>query len=101
MYYNYLVRGVEFVFSLGLFVNAILFIPQIFEVYRTKNSRGLSIFTFMGFNVIQLFTVLHAYIHGDVILFWGYLLSLITCGAVTILIIFYRPKFDKKIFRKG
>jgi len=81
---------VEFFFSLGLFINAGLFIPQIIQLYRTKNSQGLSLLTFAGFNLIQLFAVLHGFIHQDKILLLGFLLSLITCGTVTILLIWYR-----------
>ena len=92
MEYNCLEYVIEFVFAAGLFINAILFIPQAIEIYRTKDSHGQSLLTFAGFNVIQLFTTLHAYIHGDHILLLGYLLSLITCGAVTFLIVFYRLK---------
>ena len=45
-----------------------------------------------GFNLIQLFTILHAYIHKDFLLFIGYLAAFITCGAVTVLIILYKDK---------
>ncbi|MBQ7674446.1 MAG: hypothetical protein IJT36_08070 [Alphaproteobacteria bacterium] len=88
-YLNYFI---EFVFGAGLFINALLFIPQALEIYRTKDSQGQSLLTFAGFNVIQLFTIFHACIHDDHILLWGYLLSLLTCGAVTALIIYYRDR---------
>lgn len=83
---------IEIVFGLGLFINAALFIPQIIRLYRTKDAGGLSLITFAGFNLIQLFTLLHGYLHKDYLLVFGYLLSLITCGMVTIMIIFYRKK---------
>jgi MtN3 and saliva related transmembrane protein len=83
---------IELVFAAGLFINAILFIPQAMGIYKTKDSHGQSLLTFAGFNVIQLFTILHAYIHEDRILLLGYLLSLVTCGAVTFLIVLYRSK---------
>lgn len=91
-YYSSLVYIIETVFAFGLFVNAALFIPQILELYRVKSSKSLSITTFLGFNIIQIFTILHAYIHGDNILLLGNLLSLITCGTVTVLIIVYRSR---------
>lgn len=81
---------IETVFSVGLFINAILFIPQIIRLYRTKNSTGLSLLTFAGFNFIQLFTLLHGYLRKDYLLMTGYFFSLITCGAVTCLILIYR-----------
>lgn len=86
---------VEIGFGLGLFANVLLFIPQIISLYKVKNSQGLSLLTFGGFNLIQLFTVLHAYLFKDYLLFWGYLLSLITCGVVTVLICWYRIKNRK------
>ncbi|HAU0134657.1 TPA: hypothetical protein JBF03_10805, partial [Legionella pneumophila] len=45
-------------FSLSLLVNALLFIPQIITLIKTKSSQGLSLITFAGFNIIQLFTLL-------------------------------------------
>lgn len=83
---------VESVFAMGLFVNAALFVPQIVELYSTKNSHGLSFATFAGFNVIQLFTILHGYIHSDRLLIIGNLLSLISCGMVTVMIVVYRRR---------
>jgi len=83
---------IEIVFSLGLFINALLFVPQTIKIYKTKNVAELSLLTFAGFNIIQLFTLLHGYLHRDYILMGGYVLSLITCGAVTCFIIFYRSK---------
>lgn len=90
--YSSMVYLVELVFAFGLFVNSVLFIPQIIELYRVKSSRSLSLTTFFGFNIIQIFTILHAYIHGDKILLWGNLLSLCTCGMVTVLIVMYRSR---------
>ncbi|MBR1734194.1 MAG: hypothetical protein IJ730_01895 [Alphaproteobacteria bacterium] len=87
-YINY----IEFVFCIGLFINALLFIPQAIEIYKAKDSYGQSLLTFAGFNVIQLVTIMHAYIHDDIILFYGTILSFITCGAVTVLIIFYKNR---------
>jgi MtN3 and saliva related transmembrane protein len=54
---------VEFCFGLSMFVNAILFVPQIFRLFKTKNPVGLSLTTFVGFNTIQIFSILHGYIH--------------------------------------
>jgi MtN3 and saliva related transmembrane protein len=81
---------IEIVFSVGLFINALLFIPQIIKLYKTKDSEGLSLVTFVGFNLIQLFAVFHGYLHKDYLLMAGFLLSIITCGTVTIMIILYK-----------
>lgn len=81
---------VDLVFSLGLFFNAILFVPQAVTIFRNKNVQGLSLLTFGGFNVMQFFTALHGYLVHDYLLMCGFLLSFLTCGMVTILILCYR-----------
>lgn len=81
---------IEVMFSLGLFFNAALFIPQAWRIFKTKRSDEVSLTTFAGFNLMQFFTVLHAYLHKDYLLMTGFLLSFIFCGVVTYLIILYR-----------
>jgi MtN3 and saliva related transmembrane protein len=81
---------IETFFSLGLFINALLFIPQIIKLYKTKSSEGFSLITFFGFNFIQIFTIFHGYLHHDILLMFGYILSFVTCGSVTYLIILYK-----------
>ncbi|MFA6037888.1 MAG: PQ-loop domain-containing transporter [Legionellales bacterium] len=81
---------VETIFSLGLFLNAALFVPQIIRLYHKKDSKELSLLTFAGFNFIQFFTILHAHIQQDYILMIGFIMSFIACGIVTGMIIYYR-----------
>ncbi len=81
---------IETVFGLGLFINAALFIPQIIQLYKTKNPQGLSLVTFAGFNLIQLFTILHGVLSKDYLLIIGFTASLISCGTVTLLLIKYK-----------
>lgn len=81
---------IEVMFSLGLFFNAVLFIPQAVKLFRTKSAKGLSLITFAGFNVMQFFTILHGYLNKDYILMIGFLLSFIFCGVVTFLIVSYK-----------
>ena len=83
---------VDIVFEFGLLINAILFIPQAVKVYHHKSAEGLSLLTFIGFNFIQLFFVLHALLQHDLQLLIGMSASFITCGSVTFGIIFYRNK---------
>ncbi|WP_019217706.1 PQ-loop domain-containing transporter [Legionella tunisiensis] len=66
---------VDLVFSLGLFFNAVLFIPQAIAVFRNKSAKGLSLLTFGGFNIMQLFTAIHGYLVKDYLLMSGFLLS--------------------------
>ncbi len=85
---------VDLVFSLGLFFNAALFLPQVVALLRKKNAAGLSLITFAGFNVMQFFTALHGYLVKDYLLMIGFLLSFIMCGIVTCLILLYRSAFN-------
>lgn len=81
---------IELIFSLALFINALLFIPQAIKIFKDKTSKGLSLLTFVGFLLIQFAVVLHGLINQDYILVIGYLLSMVTCGAVVILALRYK-----------
>ncbi len=81
---------IQFGFSISLLVNSLLFIPQILTILRHKSAENVSLLTFMGFNIIQLFILLHGVVNHDYLLVLGYLLSLLSCGTVTMLIIYYR-----------
>lgn len=84
---NYII---EYGFSISLLVNAALFIPQILALVKSQSAKGASLITFAGFNVIQIFTMLHGLMSHDYLLAGGYLLSIITCGTVTALICYFR-----------
>jgi MtN3 and saliva related transmembrane protein len=86
---------IELGFSLSLIANVLLFIPQIRSLLRSKSDKGLSLVTFSGFNVIQVFTFLHAMLIKDYLLAAGNVCNIFTCGTVTYLIIYYRYKKKK------
>lgn len=86
----YLKYFIELMFGLGLFFNALLFIPQAIKLFKTKNSNDVSLITFGGFNITQVFTILHGYLNKDYVLMWGFLLSFVFCSVVTFLIILYK-----------
>ncbi|MDR2617190.1 MAG: hypothetical protein LBC22_05280 [Endomicrobium sp.] len=54
---------------MAMFINAALFLPQVIKLYKTKSTKGLSLITFIGFNIIQLSSILHGYIRKDYIEF--------------------------------
>lgn len=87
---EYAERFVELMFALSMFINAALFVPQAVKIYRTKDVSGLSSATFIGFNIIQIFTILHGYIYEDYMLMFGFTLALVTSGIVTVLIFTYK-----------
>lgn len=81
----------KIIFEFGMLINAALFIPQAVKIFYRRSAIGLSLITYIGYNIIQLLMILHAYIHHDTAMLIGMLLSLITCGAVTVGILDFRP----------
>ena len=88
-YINYVIEGV---FSLALFINALLFIPQILKIVKDKSAQHVSLLTFLGLFLIQLTIVLHGFVKQDLLLVVGYIISMITCGTVVVLIFRYSKK---------
>jgi len=84
---NVLINIIEVIFGVGLFVNALLLIPQIVKLLREKHANDVSLITFAGFVGINMFTVLHGLIVHDMWLVVGYSFSVVTSTIVTILII--------------
>jgi MtN3 and saliva related transmembrane protein len=83
---------VAVVFGLGLIGNALLFVPQVLAVWRKKSDEGISLVTFGGFNVLQAIAIVHGVYQHDIALIQGMAASLLTCGSVTCLTLFYRAK---------
>jgi MtN3 and saliva related transmembrane protein len=80
------------IFGIGLFGNALLFVPQAIAVWRKKSDEGVSLLTFGGFSVLQIVGVIHGLYEHDNSLIFGLGASFLTCGTVTALTIFYRIK---------
>jgi MtN3 and saliva related transmembrane protein len=83
---------VAVLFGLGLGCNALLFVPQVMAVWRKKSDEGISLITFGGFSVLQVVGIVHGSYQHDLSLILGMAASLLTCGSVTTLTIFYRIK---------
>jgi MtN3 and saliva related transmembrane protein len=81
---------VAIIFGLGLGCNALLFVPQIIAVWRKKTDEGISLITFGGFSILQAIGIIHGLYQEDLSLTLGMAASLLTCGTVTALTIFYR-----------
>ena len=77
-------------FGLGLGCNAALFVPQAIAVWRKKTDEGISLITFGGFSVLQAIGIVHGAYQHDLSLLLGMAASLLTCGSVTALTVFYR-----------
>jgi MtN3 and saliva related transmembrane protein len=83
---------VAWLFGIGLLCNALLFVPQVIAVWKSKSAKDISLVTFGGFNVLQIIGATHGYFQHDPSLMWGTLASLVTSGTVTVLAIFYRTR---------
>lgn len=81
---------VAVVFGLGLLGNALLFVPQVIAVWRKKSDEGISLITFGGFSVLQVIGIVHGLYQHDLSLIIGMAASLLTCGSVTGLTVFFR-----------
>ena len=76
-------------FGLPLFTTAVCFIPQALKILKTKSASSISLITFVGFNIGQIFSMWHAYYIQDWIFFAGTAVTFITSGAVTVLALHY------------
>ena len=83
---------VAVIFGLGLVCNALLFVPQVIAVWRKKTDEGISLITFGGFSVLQMIGIVHGVYQRDPSLTLGMSASLLSCGTVTCLTIFYRVR---------
>jgi len=81
---------VAVIFGLGLLGNALLFVPQVIAVWRKKSDEGISLVTFGGFSILQVIGIIHGCYQRDPSLILGMSASLLTCGSVTGLTVFYR-----------
>ncbi len=82
----------QWLFGLGLGCNAALFVPQAIAVWRKKSDEGISLITFGGFSILQIVGIVHGAYEHDWSLILGMAASLLTCGTVAVLTIFYRWK---------
>jgi MtN3 and saliva related transmembrane protein len=81
---------VAVIFGLGLLCNALLFVPQALAVWRKKTDEGISLITFGGFSILQAIGIVHGFYQQDLSLILGMAASLLSCGTVTFLTLFYR-----------
>lgn len=80
---------VALVFGFGMLINACLFVPQAWHLWKTKRAEGISVLSFAGFNTLQFIGVVHGWFQRDYALMTGMLASLLTCGSVTLLAAHY------------
>jgi MtN3 and saliva related transmembrane protein len=83
---------VAVIFGLGLICNALLFVPQVIAVWRKKTDEGISLITFGGFSILQAIGIIHGIYQQDLSLILGMAASLLSCGTVTLLTLFYRMR---------
>src|ERR1700733_15805741 len=90
--YSLVKEIVAVIFGLGLLCNALLFVPQALAVWRKKTDEGISLITFGGFSILQAIGIVHGLYQQDLSLILGMAASLLSCGTVTFLTLFYRMR---------
>ena len=90
--YSYFVKTA---FSLALFVNALLFIPQAVRILKQSSAESVSLQTFTGFLIIQIISIAYGFEVKDWILTFGFALSAVACSSVILLALFFRLKKPK------
>jgi MtN3 and saliva related transmembrane protein len=85
-------EAVAIIFGLGLVCNALLFVPQAIAIFRKKSDEGISLLTFGGFSILQVVGIVHGIYQRDWSLILGMSASLVSCGTVTGLTVFYRVR---------
>lgn len=80
---------VSAIFGFGLIINAGLFVPQAWHLWKAKRADGISIPSFLGFCSIQFVGALDGYYQQDRALLIGMVVTLLTCGTATGLAIYY------------
>lgn len=88
---------VELGYAIGLWISALLLIPQMIRLYKIKDSQGLSIFTFGGNSLLQFCFLRYSYTNHDYFWMFGYMVGLLLSGAIAIMIFKYRRKPDFQI----
>jgi MtN3 and saliva related transmembrane protein len=84
---------IEFLFGAGLFINALLFLPQIYVLVKSKDAKGISFVTFFGFSILQLITISYGFMKQDFLLAFGTMPSFLLCTVISLLIVIYRYRF--------
>jgi MtN3 and saliva related transmembrane protein len=93
---SFLNEIITFLFGAALFINAALFLPQIYALWKSRDAKGISLLTFFGFCLIQLVTVCYGLSKHDYLLAGGNALSLLLCSSICFMILFYRYSSLKK-----
>ncbi len=77
-------------YAASLLMNASMFLPQTYKVYKNKSGGELSLLMFLGFGIGQIFAILNGYYFNDPFIFYGFIFTFFTCGSVSISILYYK-----------
>lgn len=66
---------ISYAFGVALFINALMFIPQMLSILKERSSRDVSAVTFCGFLIINLLGTAYGCIKIDYDLIIGYSIS--------------------------
>lgn len=83
---------VDAVISVVLFIQAALYLPQIYRLWRLKDAQAVSIWMLLGGVGIGFFGVLYGHIHEKHLVLIGYALIFMVALITTVLALVYRVK---------
>lgn len=89
----------ELILGFGLFINACLFIPQGWRLYKTKNATSVSLITFSGFVFIGITAVINGVLSANWAMAIGYILTVLATGAVVVITLYYRYFYPRRCLR--
>ncbi|MDF1760498.1 MAG: PQ-loop domain-containing transporter [Coxiellaceae bacterium] len=88
------IHVINWLFGIGLFVNAMLFVPQLYRIIKEKSAKELSLIMFIGFCLTQLSAIAYGVVHSEWEIVVGFGLAFILCFAITTISVFYRITRD-------
>ena len=84
---------IDILFDIGMFVNAVVYVPQIIKIFHRKEAKDLSLITFVSVGLLQLIVALHGYFYRDFALMVGMVFALLSTITLISLIIVYQKNW--------
>ena len=89
---NIVVSVIVILFNIALFINALLFLPQSYRIYKLKSAKSVSLFTYVGFAILQIICIAYGIVKDDWSIILGFGFAFICCSSIVVLAIYYRNK---------
>ncbi|MDF1654309.1 MAG: PQ-loop repeat-containing protein [Coxiellaceae bacterium] len=91
---------IDMIISAVLFINAALYLPQIYRIYRVREANAVSIWMLVGSVLLGICGVLYGHFHHQHLMLLGYALIFVTSLIVLVMTCYYRTKASLSL-KKG